>query len=71
VEAIKADLKKVAVAYQNAVVKIFDIESGKEQSRLPSDMSYGSLVYMAVSSVTSHLITFFLQMIHQQLKLTV
>jgi striatin 1/3/4 len=41
VEAIKSDLKKVAVAYQNAVVKIFDIESGKTLSRLQSDMSYG------------------------------
>lgn len=41
VEALKADLKKVAVAYQNAVVKIFDIESGKELSRLESDMTYG------------------------------
>lgn len=43
VEAMKADLKKVAAAYQNAVVKIFDIETGKELSRLPSDMSYGML----------------------------
>ena len=43
VEAIKADLKKIAVAYQNAVVKIFDIESGKEVSRLQSDMSYGEM----------------------------
>ena len=42
VEALKADLKKVAVAYQNAVVKIFDIESGKELSRLLSDISYGT-----------------------------
>lgn len=41
VEAIKTDLKKVAVAYQNAVIKIFDIESGKETSRLASDISYG------------------------------
>jgi striatin 1/3/4 len=41
VEAIKTDLKKVAVAYQNAVVKIFDIETGKEVSRLQSDVSYG------------------------------
>ncbi|KAF9810951.1 hypothetical protein IEO21_06755 [Rhodonia placenta] len=30
VEAIKTDLKKVAVAFQNAVIKIFDIENGKE-----------------------------------------
>lgn len=42
VEAIKVDLKKVAVAYQNAMVKIFDIESGKELSRLQSDVSYGA-----------------------------
>lgn len=45
VEALKADLKKVAVAYQNAVVKIFDIESGKELSRLQSDISYGMLLF--------------------------
>lgn len=30
VEAIKVDLKKVAVAYQNATVKIFDVVHGKE-----------------------------------------
>ena len=41
VEAIKSDLKKVAVAYQNAVIKIFNIEDGKELSRLESDISYG------------------------------
>jgi len=53
VEALKADLKKVAVAYQNAVVKIFDIESGKELSRLQSDISYGmrpSLLEMPLNS---------------------
>ena len=37
VEAIKTDLKKVAVAYQNAVIKIFDIESGKELSKFHVD----------------------------------
>lgn len=41
VEAIKTDLKKVAVAYQNAIVKIFDIESGKELMSLQSDSTYG------------------------------
>lgn len=44
VEAIKTDLKKVAVAYQNVIVKIFDIETGKELSRLESDMNYGAHV---------------------------
>jgi striatin 1/3/4 len=42
VEVLKTDLKKVAVAYQNAVVKVFDIESGKEVIRLPSDTTYGT-----------------------------
>jgi striatin 1/3/4 len=53
VEAIKADLKKIAVAYQNAVVKIFDIETGKEVSRLPSDTSYGkpSSIYVFTSAL--------------------
>lgn len=41
VEVLKTDLKKVAVAYQNAVVKIFEIETGKEVIRLPSDTTYG------------------------------
>lgn len=41
VEALKTDLKKVAVAYQNSVVKIFDIDTGKEFSKLATDISYG------------------------------
>lgn len=41
IEAIKVDLKKVAVAYQNASIKIFDIEHGKELSRLSSEPSSG------------------------------
>lgn len=48
VEALKTDLKKVAVAYQNGVVKIFDIETGKEVSRLQSDMSKGMSSSLAV-----------------------
>lgn len=53
IEAIKSDLKKVAVAYQNAVVKIFDIETGKELSRLGSDMSYGTLIHFVAVSTLS------------------
>jgi striatin 1/3/4 len=41
VEAIKTDLKKVAVAYQNTIVKIFDIETGREVLRLQTDISHG------------------------------
>lgn len=41
VEAIKTDLKRVAVAYQNTVVKIFDIETGKEQIKLQPEIVAG------------------------------
>ncbi|KAF5386585.1 hypothetical protein D9615_001703 [Tricholomella constricta] len=54
VEALKADLKRVAVAYQNAVVKIFDIESGKELSRLQSDMSYDGTPATQINRIASH-----------------
>ncbi|KDR81374.1 hypothetical protein GALMADRAFT_239242 [Galerina marginata CBS 339.88] len=54
VEAIKTDLKKVAVAYQNAVVKIFDIETGKELSRLESDMSYDGTPATQINRIVSH-----------------
>lgn len=39
---IKTDLRMIAVAYRDSVVKIFDLESGKETARLPSDTTYGS-----------------------------
>ena len=41
VEAIKIDLKRVAVAYQNTVVKIFDIETGKEEMKLQPEIVAG------------------------------
>ncbi|KAG2020558.1 peptidase C14 [Coprinopsis cinerea AmutBmut pab1-1] len=54
VEAIKTDLKKVAVAYQNAVVKIFDIETGKEVSKLSTDISYDGTPATQINCLTSH-----------------
>lgn len=41
VEGIKSDLRKVAVAYANCVVKVFDIETGKELAKLGTDDTYG------------------------------
>ena len=41
VEAIKVDLKKVAVAYQNATVKIFDVVHGKELAVLHGEPGSG------------------------------
>jgi len=54
VEALKVDLKKVAVAYQNAVVKIFDIETGKELMRLQSDISYDGTPATQINRIVSH-----------------
>lgn len=53
VEAIKADLKKVAVAYQNSVVKIFEIETGKEVAKLNSDTSYGMSLSLRLTSINT------------------
>ncbi|KAI0273852.1 WD40-repeat-containing domain protein [Gloeopeniophorella convolvens] len=53
VEAIKVDLKKVAVAYQNATIKIFDIEHGKELTVLHGEPgSDGGL--SQVNNIVSH-----------------
>ncbi|KAH9946343.1 WD40 repeat-like protein [Epithele typhae] len=55
VEAIKTDLKKVAVGYQNAVIKVFDIESGKELSKFQVDPVEGDdSVSAQVNSIVSH-----------------
>ena len=40
-EPIKTDLRKVAVAFRDAIVKLFDIETGLESGKLNSDISYG------------------------------
>jgi striatin 1/3/4 len=37
VEAIKTNLKWVAVGYRNATVKIFEVDSGKEVALLQAD----------------------------------
>jgi len=44
VEGIKTDWKKIAVAYTDAIVKIFELETGAEVGRLQSDSTYGMLV---------------------------
>ncbi|KAF5358046.1 hypothetical protein D9756_001729 [Leucocoprinus leucothites] len=54
VEVLKTDLKKVAVAYQNAIVKIFEIETGKEVIRLPSDTTYDGTPATQINCITSH-----------------
>lgn len=54
VEAVKMDLKKVAVAYQNTVVKIFDIETGKEEMKLQPEIVTGAYFYNCVAWVRSN-----------------
>jgi len=53
VEAIKVDLKKVAVAYQNATIKIFDIVHGKELAILHGD-SGSDGGFSQANSIVSH-----------------
>lgn len=55
VEAIKVDLKKVAVAYQNATIKIFDIAHGKELAVLHGESGSGKS-YIYILSVRIRLI---------------
>lgn len=50
VEAIKVDLKKVAVAYTNGVIKIFDIEDGKELLKLTGETSGGNGMSFSISA---------------------
>ncbi|KAM5539135.1 hypothetical protein V8D89_007358 [Ganoderma adspersum] len=55
IEAIKTDLKKVAVAYQNAVIKIFDIETGKELSKFQINPVEGDdSISAQTNSIVSH-----------------
>ncbi len=57
VEAIKVDLKKVAVAYQNATVKIFDVVHGKELAVLHGEPGSGK--WCSSCAFLSHLNFFF------------
>ena len=54
VEAIKIDLKRVAVAYQNTVVKIFDIETGKEEMKLQPEIVAGGYFHNWMDWVCSN-----------------
>ena len=49
VEAVKMNLKRVAVAYQNTVVKIFDIETGKEEMKLQPEIVTGECFHNCVA----------------------
>ncbi len=45
-ESIKSDLKKVAVAYQNAVIKIFDVDTGRQVGSLEWETSLGNTNFL-------------------------
>lgn len=49
-EAIKSDLRQVAIAYMNAVVKIFDIDTGKQMLCLQPEATSG----MPKSNITEN-----------------
>ncbi|KAH7341570.1 WD40-repeat-containing domain protein [Rhizoctonia solani] len=54
VEGLKHDLRKVAVAYANCIVKVFDIENGKELARLATDETYDGTSATQVNAIASH-----------------
>lgn len=54
VEAIKTDLKKVAVAFNNAVIKVFDIESGKELMKLQAEATQDGTPAGHANCIVSH-----------------
>ena len=54
VEAVKMDLKRIAVAYQNTVVKIFDIETGKEEIKLQPEIVSGGCLDNCMASGCAH-----------------
>jgi len=53
-EPIKTQLNALAVGWDDAVVKIYDVESGKEVMRLKSDMTYDGSPKTQVNRVISH-----------------
>jgi striatin 1/3/4 len=56
VEAIKVDLKKVAVAYQNTMIKIFDVVHGKELAVLHGESGSGKWCGSCGLSFPPHLV---------------
>ncbi|KAJ1307747.1 hypothetical protein OPQ81_001834 [Rhizoctonia solani] len=54
VEGLKHDLRKVAVAYANCIVKVFDIENGKELARLATDETYDGTSATQINAIASH-----------------
>lgn len=56
VEGIKTDLKKVAVAYANCIVKVFDIETGKELAKLATDETYGECLCGSADLTIDHFV---------------
>ncbi|KAG9104455.1 hypothetical protein FRC06_002401 [Ceratobasidium sp. 370] len=54
VEGIKTDLRKVAVAYANCIVKVFDIETGKELAKLGADETYDGTPETQINAIASH-----------------
>ncbi|KAG9018194.1 hypothetical protein FRB90_011892 [Tulasnella sp. 427] len=53
-DGIKTDLKKVAVAFSNAIVKLFDVETGAEVGQMQSDATYDGTPATQINKVVSH-----------------
>ncbi|CDU25314.1 related to STRIATIN [Sporisorium scitamineum] len=54
VEACHSDLRLVAVSYSNSVVKLFDLDTGRQVRQLKSDETYDGSVDTQINKLVTH-----------------
>ncbi|SPC62739.1 related to STRIATIN [Ustilago sp. UG-2017b] len=54
VEAVHSDLRLVAVSYSNSVVKLFDLDTGRQVRQLKSDETYGGTAETQINKLVTH-----------------
>ncbi|TKY89921.1 hypothetical protein EX895_001218 [Sporisorium graminicola] len=54
VEACHSDLRLVAVSYSNSVVKLFDLDTGRQVRQLKSDETYDGTVDTQINKLVTH-----------------
>ncbi|CBQ68398.1 related to STRIATIN [Sporisorium reilianum SRZ2] len=54
VEACHSDLRLVAVSYSNSVVKLFDLDTGRQVRQLKSDETYDGTVETQINKLVTH-----------------
>ncbi|CAG8492039.1 3590_t:CDS:2 [Acaulospora colombiana] len=54
VDFVNNDLKKIAVSFQNSIIKLFDIETGQEVLSFKSDETYDNTPATQINRIVSH-----------------